>query len=640
MLSVKSCFNSTLFRKNLARFWPIWTLYGVILAISLPVMILGNADIVPEYKYRLSNYPMDYLPFAVLLAAGFAILAAMAVFSYLYSSRSVGMLHALPVRRETLFFTNYLSGLCFFWLPNLAVFLLTLGIEAWYGVLRIGILLLWLAAVCLADLFFFSFAAFCAMFTGHILALPAFYVILNGLVYGLSGLFNYLESELLFGYAGPSSGTETAVRWLTPLYYLYRVSWRQTYDEEGLVHFYNMGYFLVYALIGLLLAGLALAVYRRRHLETAGDIVTVNWVRPVFKYGVAACASITLGLFFYEEIFVFLPRETWVLLFFLLLGGVIGYFAADMLLQKTFRVFRKGWKGCLALMACVVLVICALEFDVTGFEKQVPSSARVESALVSIDHSAPYDSMHYESITLSSPEDLERLEKLHQTVVDGKEWIEDTEETGHSEEIDGVYVQTSGITYLYISYMLKDGNVMQRSYSVPISAGALAEPESAAAQMNAILNTPELIERGYFAYLEEGSRLVDATIDRLWDREAEEYDEQAGYVPAEALPELLEAVHSDLSAGRLGRRYLLNDMERQENCYLSNLTLTFMGQEATDQGWGSIVDYGGSIVRIGLEASATDTLAVLEKYGIINEKIQLVTHAEADRSETSMKYGY
>ena len=30
MQSVKSCFNGTLCRKNLTRFWPIWALYGVI----------------------------------------------------------------------------------------------------------------------------------------------------------------------------------------------------------------------------------------------------------------------------------------------------------------------------------------------------------------------------------------------------------------------------------------------------------------------------------------------------------------------------------------------------------------------------------------------------------------------------------
>lgn len=39
--------------------------------------------------------------------------------------------------------------------------------------------------------------------------------------------------------------------------------------------------------------------YRRRHLESAGDVVSVRWVRPVFKYGVAFCTAVTLSTVFY-----------------------------------------------------------------------------------------------------------------------------------------------------------------------------------------------------------------------------------------------------------------------------------------------------------------------------------------------------
>ena len=45
------------------------------------------------------------------------LVCAMAVFSYLYSSRSACMMHALPLRREALFLTQYLAGLSFLLLP-------------------------------------------------------------------------------------------------------------------------------------------------------------------------------------------------------------------------------------------------------------------------------------------------------------------------------------------------------------------------------------------------------------------------------------------------------------------------------------------------------------------------------------------
>ena len=125
---------------------------------------------------------------AALLAV--ALLCAMAVFSYLYASRSVGMLHALPLRREGLFLTNYLSGLLFLLLPNLAVFLLALAAEVFAGTVVFSSLFTWLVVVSLFGLFFYSFAVFCAMFTGHLLALPVFYGVLNCLAAIISTLMD------------------------------------------------------------------------------------------------------------------------------------------------------------------------------------------------------------------------------------------------------------------------------------------------------------------------------------------------------------------------------------------------------------------------------------------------------------------
>lgn len=95
MQSVRSSFNQTLFLKNLTRFWPIWGAYG---AIWLYLFI---AEASSGWDAGLARtLPLESLCFfGIALAAVFGIIAAMAVFSYLYSSRSVDMLHALPMRR-------------------------------------------------------------------------------------------------------------------------------------------------------------------------------------------------------------------------------------------------------------------------------------------------------------------------------------------------------------------------------------------------------------------------------------------------------------------------------------------------------------------------------------------------------------
>ena len=166
--------------------------------------------------------PLNYLDTtgwfsaATLLAAVFGLLAAMAVFSYLYSARSVSLFHALPLRREGLFLTSYLAAMVFLYLPNLAVFLLALAAEAACGAVVFSSLFTWLVVSSLLGLFFYSFAVFCAMFTGHILALPAFYVVLNGLAAGLAVLFGQMAHEFLFGFDGAAWLTAVA-SWLSPV---------------------------------------------------------------------------------------------------------------------------------------------------------------------------------------------------------------------------------------------------------------------------------------------------------------------------------------------------------------------------------------------------------------------------------------
>ena len=166
MRSATSYFNFTLLRKNFARFWPIWSLYGLFWLAVLPLNILSNRIHWDGGMAR--SLPLNYLDggpsAAVTLSALFGLLCAMAVFSYLYASRSVGMLHALPLRREGLFLTNYLSGLLFLLLPNLAVFLLALAAEVFAGTVVFSSLFTWLVGVSRFGLFFYSFAVFCPMF--------------------------------------------------------------------------------------------------------------------------------------------------------------------------------------------------------------------------------------------------------------------------------------------------------------------------------------------------------------------------------------------------------------------------------------------------------------------------------------------
>ena len=202
-------FNGTLYKKAFLRFWPIWALYGAQWLLLLPLPFLtaalrgGNPGLTDMTSYLTNmaqDAPLEVLVFGTMSAAVAGVVCAMAVFSYLYTSRSACMMHALPVRREALFASHYLAGLSFLLLPHLAVYLLTLAVEAALGCLELWPLTQWLLVQSGACLFFYSFAVFCAMFTGHLVALPLFYGILNFLAWIVTNLVEGVCYEFLFGF--------------------------------------------------------------------------------------------------------------------------------------------------------------------------------------------------------------------------------------------------------------------------------------------------------------------------------------------------------------------------------------------------------------------------------------------------------
>ena len=628
--------NSTLYFKNLRRFWPIWGSYGVILLLVPLTFLLTWLDRNSSLTADLAA--QDLLgfvsPMGLILSAVWSIISAMAVFSYLYNSRSVQLYHALPIRREGLYLTGYLSGLSFLVLPLAAVFLFTLGVEAVSDTLMLWPLLQWLIAqVCFA-LFFYSFASFCALFVGHIAALPVFYGILNILAFGMYQLISELFRQFVYGYYSWPAMSALA-QWLSPFIMLWREGGVRA-GEDGGYFFTGLAFTLLYALAGLALAALGLLVYRTRPLETSGDVVAVKWVRPVFKYGVAFCAAVTLGIFLHELFRSLLPGGMWPMLGLMLLGGLIGYFAAEMLLRKTFRVFRRGWKGALALCLALTASALVMDNDLIGFNR-APSRYDVVSVILDGPYTLPSDSASHFGMYLTEDESIEAALALHQAIARDQKMLIERNNSQPGEVYYDVYLPDSpGRTLatsmtVYFDYELADGSRLTRAYDLQLYTTDLDDPDSVASLLNSIVNDPDRMEEQYFYAVAEQDAfdgLAEASVDNVYNPETQSYSDVN--VGSEAdRNALLAAVRSDLAAGRLGRRYLFDDQARSDNCYLADLELTFFKTVPYTDSYGQVREHNWSTtVTIGLQSTAADTIACLEKLGLIDENHQLTTHTE------------
>lgn len=480
MRSKTSFFNFTLFWKNVSRFWPVWGGYLAIWILLGPMTLLGNRYGIGGNALRAANQVLElgYVG-GVIMGFIFAVLAAMAVWSFAYRTRSAHAMASLPVRREGMFTALGLAGL----LPLLAANVLTV-ILLYLTELLMGcvdwISLCWfLVLTSLPLLFFYGLATFCAQLTGNILVLPALYLLLNFLVPGVELLLRTIGGMLVFGMR---QGLDTfSLLRLSPLIGMLRYGGVGSYyytDPNGVTTLSRAtvnGWDLmgIYAVVGVVLLGLALLLFRRRRMESAGDVVAVNVLKPVFRWCMAFGCAMGLGLLLYavltEGFFdggrLSNPRMAQLLLLTLLmfLGAFVGWFVAQMLIQKSFRVFRHHWAGYGICCLVVALAMFATEFDLLGFERRVPDPARVESVEVYAQG---------DNTRLSRPESLEAVTALHRSIVEHK----NQHEAGNGDSV-----------YLELTYHLNNDRTMFRRYNLYYDW----EQPGDAGTLQTLINTPE-----------------------------------------------------------------------------------------------------------------------------------------------------
>ena len=197
-------------------------------------------------------------------------------------------------------------------------------------------------------------------------------------------------------------------------------------------------------------------------------MIAVPALRPVIQGCFTLGCSLVLGWFFW--LLLFQQAEHWpFLLVSLLLGGAVGYFAAAMLLKKSFRVFyKKQWLGLGVFALALCLAVAGLVNDLFGVVRRVPAAEEIQKAELS---SGSY------AAELTQPEQLEALTALHRILLALPE-----AEPG-AEGQDTAWVQ--------LDYTLRNGTLLSRSYLLGYSRQDLLDPSSPICRLGALLQDPE-----------------------------------------------------------------------------------------------------------------------------------------------------
>lgn len=618
MQSKTSCFNGTLFRKNLTRFWPLWGLASFIgalfpLAVLLDMVHRGRTAFTAAQFTQMYYEVVSAVPVIDLV---YAALCAMAVWSYLYNARSVGLMHTLPIRREGLFLTNFLSGLSMTLIPYAVTGTLCVIVSLCGGAFDAKGLAVTVLAVLGESFFYFSSATFVAFITGNAFAMPPLYALLHFLAVLLDWLISSFAQGFIFGFSTSYTGV---VEWLSPTVYLVsRVHPDGQYTEvqqtlaDGtsytdrvltsvdLENFWLVG---VYALVGLVLALLALALYRRRRSETAGDVVAVGWLRPVFRYGVAGLCALLGGQLLYSLFWYGFQQgnyyDTLPMVVCLLAAGTIGYYGASMLLAKSLKVFRGSWKGLAVVLAGCALVCCVLHFDLLGVADRVPEAGQLQTLEVRTADN---------SYTLTPEQDrdlVEQVRTLHQAVVADEAYIREMESLQYSTLSEDEDPDTT-FTGLSLTYVLKSGARVDRWYHLPITRDRLAQPGTYDHLLDQFVNSDAVKARRLHL---NDSRWTPDGGSLYVEARNEGYD-----LGSREAASILEAVGRDLDAGHWGEYDWFNVDNNGD--YALSLDLSFAELDDSGRDW----------ISINISPEMAETVDCLQALGLVTDADLVTWH--------------
>lgn len=571
MKSKTSLFNKGVALNLLKRCWPLWTGYFVLLLLVTPAVLSGRVDrLAPGemLNYTLLNTGAD----VVYISMAVGVLAAMAMFNYLYSTKSCGMMNMLPLRRETMFLTAFLTGL----VPMLAADVLVMLITAvLYGgrLVYFKTLLLWLAMAVMGNISFYGFAVFCAVLTGNLVVLPVLYLVLNLTVYVAERAVRYLLSAFVYG-MNASSCTLLVLSPIMELLNSLSVMPVNYIDAEGMVQVVanvyqvnGLGVLGIYCAAGLVCAALALLIYRRRQMERATDVVAVPVLKPVFKYCMTFGTAVVLAYVVYAWLVsgnVSGLAAALLVLLLLLVGAVLGYYAAEMLMQKTLKVFPGKWKGC--LVSCLILAVLTMawEFDLFGYERRIPAADQVESAWLVQNNTG-----------LTEPENIQALTQLHQSIVDNK---------AENESADVRYTVT-------VRYMLKDGGTLVRCYPIRYDQEALNDPDSDIRRYEALENVEEArINRVVPPFPVTITNISYGDVYMSWLDEEGYYQGENLSLTDEQVFALYQCILKDLEAGTAGRYWVGESDAYLDTVSNIDINLEFVTGTGEDQKWSYIYE--------------------------------------------------
>lgn len=440
--------NRGILIQNFRQHGWIGILFLITLLFSLPLYIATEYRDVPQQITSLFQANGEV---QILFAITLPVAAGIFLFRYIQSGAPSDLFHSLPLRRKHLLTINLLTGYAMILIP----IWITTAITGWvWAVLDQPAFLfdgstiwMWGLSMSIYSLFMFMLTVAVGMCIGQsVLQGLTVYalVLLPVVVWFIMSL--HLQHYLL-GYAFEEVGFNAEK--LSLVLRVGSISNLPVIRQE----------LIIYAIFAILFIPLTYVLYAKRQVESATQAVTFKLIKPIFRFGLMFTLVLIGGGYFT----MIAPRGSagWGI-FGYILGGIVGYIVAEMIIRKTWLIWSSRLLPKLILYGIIAgLILYVPIADWNGYAARVPEMSKVnsiklggESYTYSNGVSHKKDDAHLYS---NDPEYMGAVIALHQKIVNSDlPLLDDPINTGMRNDES-----------ILINYKLDNGKVMKRKYYIP-----------------------------------------------------------------------------------------------------------------------------------------------------------------------------
>lgn len=437
----KSWYKNELFKQNFRQVGWISLIYFLLLFFSLPLnvfMTYSNPEKNQIYARSVFEFGLGVQLFALFLVP---VLMAMFILRYLHQKDASDFLHGLPIKRSHLLWQQIGFGIVALWGPILIngifVYLnyLLLDLDKIYTLTNLAH---WFISTLIVITLIYSISLIVGMLTGITIVQGIFSYIILFLPVGFTVLYYTNLNFAIIGLPESYLISEEAFR-LSPITNIFSIIYETKESYLTL---------LIYFALTILSFIVAQLLYKNRPVEAATQTIAFQKLKPIFIYSFTFCFTLIGGLYF-----AVMERRFIGILIGYLIFSIIGYFITQMIVQKTWRVFRE-WREYSYFFIAFILIITFIMADITGYQKRIPATEEIESAFVITDlyQFQNYVDRYQEVDGFNKKADIDKIRDYHQYLID------------HSSREDELNYHYNNVSILY---QLENGRTVMREYNLP-----------------------------------------------------------------------------------------------------------------------------------------------------------------------------